>query len=104
MIVTEQLHAGVARMRIVSIADIAALVRGRRMDLGLSQGDLAHRAKVSRKWINEFEAGGKATAELGHVLRVLEALDVDLDAATGERPPTGGDIDLDVILSEIRRD
>jgi transcriptional regulator with XRE-family HTH domain len=103
MIVTEQLHPGAALMRIVSIADVAALVRGRRMDLGLSQGDLARRAKVSRKWINEFEAGGKATAELGHVLRVLEALDVDLEAVTGGRRPTSGGIDLDDILSDLRR-
>jgi predicted transcriptional regulator len=90
-------------MRIVSIADIAALVRGRRMDLGLSQGELATQAKVSRKWINEFEAGGKATAELGHVLRVLEALDVTLEAISGGRWPTGGAIDLDDILSDVRR-
>lgn len=103
MIVTEQLHFGAAHMHIASIADIAALVRGRRLELGLSQGELAGRAKVSRKWINEFEAGGKATAELGHVLRVLEALDIDLEAGTGGRPPTHGDIDLDDILSDIRR-
>lgn len=90
-------------MHIVSIADIAALVRGRRMDLDLSQGDLAKRAKVSRKWINEFEAGGKATAELGHVLRVLEALDVRLEADVGGRPPKVGDIDLDDILRDLRR-
>ncbi len=90
-------------MRIVSIADLAALVRGRRMDLGLSQGDLATRAKVSRRWVNEFEAGGKATAALGHVLRVLEALDVNLEATTTGRPRTVGDIDLDEILGDLRR-
>lgn len=90
-------------MRIASIADIAALVRGRRLDLGWSQGDLATRAKVSRKWINEFEAGGKATAELGHVLRVLEALDVHVEARTDAQPPTGGNINLDDILSDLRR-
>lgn len=89
-------------MRIVSIADVAALVRGRRMDLRLSQGDLAKRAGVSRKWVNEFEAGGKATSELGHVLRVLEALDVGLVTVTGE-PERSGGIDLDDILNDIRR-
>lgn len=89
-------------MRIVSIADVAALVRGRRMDLRLSQGDLAKRAGVSRKWVNEFEAGGKATSELGHVLRVLEALGVGLVTVTGE-PERSGGIDLDDILNDIRR-
>ena len=90
-------------MRIVSVADIAALVRGRRMDLGLSQGDLAKRARVSRKWINEFEAGGKATAELGHVLRVLEALEIGFDTVAGGPVPHDGDIDLDDILNDLRR-
>lgn len=90
-------------MRILSIADIAAVVRGRRMDLGLSQGELAKRTRVSRKWINEFEAGGKATAEMGHVLRVLEALNIGLDTVPGGRMPNDSDIDLDDILNGLRR-
>jgi len=90
-------------MRIVSIADISAVVRGRRMELGLSQGDLAQQARVSRKWINEFEAGGKATAELGHVLRVLEVLNVSLDSVAGAPASDVGDIDLDDILDGLRR-
>ena len=90
-------------MRLVSIADIAAAVRGRRMDLGLSQGDLAARAGVSRKWINEFEAGGKATAELGHVLRVLEALGLAIHTGMIDPEPDGRGIDLDVILDDLRR-
>lgn len=102
MIVTERLHWS-NLMRIVSIADISAVVRGRRMELGLSQGDLAQRARVSRKWINEFEAGGKATAELGHVLRVLEALNVSLDSVAGGLVSNDGDIDLDDILDGLRR-
>lgn len=90
-------------MRIVSIADFSAIVRGRRMELGLSQGDVANRAGVSRKWINEFEAGGKATAELGHVLRALEALNISLDAAAGGSVSSDGAINLDDILDGLRR-
>lgn len=90
-------------MRIVAIADVAAVVRGRRMDLGLSQVELARRAGVSRKWINEFEAGGKATAEFGHVLRVLETLGLVLHTESADRVPDENDIDLDVILDDLRR-
>jgi len=38
-----------------------------------TQTALAERTGISRKWIYQFESG-KPTAELGLVLRVLEAL------------------------------
>src|SRR4051794_37742762 len=80
-----------------SIRDIAAAARGRRRELGLNQADLADRAGMSRKWISEFEAG-KPTAELGLVLRLLAALDLQLDvhAADASRLPSrsGADVDL----------
>ena len=44
-----------------SIRDVAASMRGRRKEVGLSQAELARRAGVSRKWIYEVEAG-KPTA------------------------------------------
>ena len=90
-------------MRLASIADVAAAVRGRRMQLGLSQGDLADRAGVSRKWINEFEAGGKASAEMGHVLRVLEAVGLALHAEPlTPGPDDEGGVDLDALLEDLR--
>jgi HTH-type transcriptional regulator/antitoxin HipB len=60
-------------MRVHSMGDVAAAVRGRRLDRGLSQSELARRSGISRKWISEFEAG-KPTAEFALVIRVLEAL------------------------------
>jgi HTH-type transcriptional regulator/antitoxin HipB len=92
-------------MRVSSIHDLAAAVRGRRLDLGLSQAELAARTGVSRDWVNYFEAG-KPTVELILVLRVLEALDLTLDvsAATGELASReAGSTDLDVLLDEYRR-
>ena len=44
-------------MRVHSVADVAAAVRGRRLDLGLTQSELANDSGISRKWISEFEAG-----------------------------------------------
>lgn len=106
-------------MRVRSIADVASAVRGRRMDLNLSQSALAGRTGISRKWISEFEAG-KATAEFALVIRVLEGLglkmELDTDpsypaaatspkasVATETRPPRTP-VDLDALLEEHRRE
>ncbi len=106
-------------MRVHSIADVAAAVRGRRLDRKLSQSELAQRSGISRKWISEFEAG-KARAEFALVIRVLEALGLSLDlsddpgaaadmSATGTlsasanvTPTAGGQVNLDELLEEHR--
>lgn len=92
-------------MAVRSIRDLAAAVRGRRIDLDLNQADLASRAGVSRKWIYEFEAG-KSTAEVGTLLRVLDALGLALELAPSDdaRPAGGGEtVDLDALIDEHRR-
>ncbi len=92
---------------ITSIRDLAAAVRGRRQNLGLSQGDVARRARVSRQWISEFESG-KPTAELRLVIRLLDALGLCLslyerDAGGQEsQAPALGAVDLDALLDEYR--
>ena len=90
-------------MKVRSIGDLAAALKGRRQELGWSQAQLANRAVVSRKWVYEFESG-KPTAELGHVLRVADALGLEL-----ELRPTGeggirkhGSIDLDLVFEQLR--
>jgi y4mF family transcriptional regulator len=87
-------------MGVHSIRDLAAAVRGRRRDLGLSQAELASRAGVSRKWIYQFEAG-KPTAELRLVLKVLDALGLVLDVTYDERAAAGRPTrDLDALIEE----
>jgi HTH-type transcriptional regulator/antitoxin HipB len=95
------------RSQINSIRAFAATVRGRRQDLGLSQGELAGRARVSRQWVNEFESG-KPGAEMQLILRLLDALDLRLlvegdarSAADRPRPSTADD--LDSLIEEHRR-
>jgi HTH-type transcriptional regulator / antitoxin HipB len=46
------------------------LIQQRRKALGLTQAELAKRAMVSRKWINELESG-KPNAQLRTVMDVL---------------------------------
>jgi len=91
-------------MTIRSIRDLAAVLRGRRKDLGLNQAELAERAGVSRKWIYEFEAG-KPTAEFGLLLRVLDELDLELELSLrseSQGPARYDTIDLDALLEEYR--
>jgi HTH-type transcriptional regulator/antitoxin HipB len=89
-------------MQINSIQDLASAVRGRRQELALSQGELATRARVSRDWINQIEAG-KPKAEIGLIIRLLDALDLRLDLVPRG---SGGDVstDLDSLLEEYGRD
>ena len=92
-------------MIIRSIRDVAASVHGRRKDLAMSQAELAAKAGVSRKWIYEFEAG-KPTAEFGRLLRVIEALGLELGVelrSGDDRLGRGDTVNLDDLLDEYRR-
>lgn len=91
-------------MRIRSINDVSAAVRGRRLDMGMSQSDLAESSGISRKWISEFESG-KATVEFALVMRVLEALSLSLELSgvpTEVSPHLDSPVDLDALLAEYR--
>ena len=70
-------------LRIRTPKDIGALIRERRLALGLDQGELAKKAGVSRLWINQVERG-KPGASLGLVLRTFAATGIELFAETGE--------------------
>lgn len=89
-----------------ALRHLAATVRGRRQDLGLTQEQLAALAGVSRPWLSELE-GGKASAEIGLVLRVVDALGLrmelrapDVADAVSERQP----VDLDALLDDYEAD
>jgi HTH-type transcriptional regulator / antitoxin HipB len=77
-------------------ADIGALIRARRRELGLDQAELAEMAGVSRLWINQVE-GGKPGAGLGLVLRTLAALGIEISEGA---PIPGADVP-DVITPDI---
>jgi HTH-type transcriptional regulator/antitoxin HipB len=73
-------------MQLKTVHDVGAFIRDRRTRLGWTQGALAVRVGVSRLWIVQLEKG-KATAQIGLVLRTLKELGSVLDASI---PPIGG--------------
>lgn len=77
-----------------SVEAIGEAVREARREQGLSQGGLASKARVGRRFIVDLEAG-HLRAELGKVLAVLEALDIHAVALPSVRPSQRlDDIDL----------
>ncbi len=91
-------------MRIRTPADLGALIRDRRIKLGLDQGSLAERVGVSRQWIVEVEKG-KPRAEIGLLLRTLNALGILLATEEGAPEKKGGGappVDIDSIVAAAR--
>ena len=58
-------------------AELGSRVRERRVDLRLTQADLAGVARVTPRLLGEVERG-KPTAQIDGVLRILEALGLDV--------------------------
>ena len=91
-------------MRIRTPIDLGAVIRDRRMKLGLDQKTLATQVGVSRQWIVDVEKG-KPRAPISLVLRTVEALGIHLAAddqvKTKKRagPPP---VDIDSIIAFAR--
>jgi HTH-type transcriptional regulator / antitoxin HipB len=85
--------------------DLGSAIRDRRRRLNLDQSDLARQIGVSRKWIIDVEKG-KPRAEIGLVLRTLDALGLRLsfDAAGENATPAIPAVDIDKILDHTRGD
>lgn len=84
-------------------ADLGALIRDRRKQLKLDQATFAKRIGVSRYWVIMIERG-HPRAELGLVLRAIDALDIQLDAGireTNRRRPHA--VDIDAIVAKAKR-
>jgi y4mF family transcriptional regulator len=77
-------------MKITRPQDVGSLVRQRRLDLKLTQAQLAEKLDATQKYISSLEAG-KPTLQLGGVLKVLRELGinliVDIENVSTEKPP-----------------
>lgn len=80
---------GVIRGRVESIAQIGALVRVVRKELGLTQQDLADHADTGRRFVSELERG-KESIELGKALAVCAAIGIDFEIVLRRRPEPDG--------------
>jgi HTH-type transcriptional regulator/antitoxin HipB len=94
-------------MLIRTPGDLGAAIRDRRRQLGLDQATLAERIGVSRQWVIAIERG-RRRAELGLVLRAVEALGLRLDMGSGatrgnRKPVATPRIDIDAIVDTARK-
>lgn len=85
--------------------DLGVAIRDRRRRLNLDQADLALRIGVSRKWIIDVEKG-KPRAEIGLILRALDALGLklalDTGGQTGSEPPAIQSVDIDRVIDRTQ--
>jgi HTH-type transcriptional regulator/antitoxin HipB len=91
-------------MRIRTPTDLGAAIRDRRTKLGLAQGALAQKVDVSRQWIVEVEKG-KPRAEIGLLLRTIQALGIALMTETADPGKKNGGnaaVDIDSIVAAAR--
>ena len=98
-------------MIVHTAADLGAKIRARRHELRMAQSTLAARVGVRRQWIVKIESG-KATAEVGLVLRTFAALGLQLEIKdepqraplpSARQPrPAGISYDVDSVLARTR--
>jgi y4mF family transcriptional regulator len=82
-------------MLIRTPADLGAVIRDRRKQLALGQAALAEKIGASRQWVVGIERG-HSRAELGLVLRTLDALGIRLE--NSQSSP-----DIDAIVAAARK-
>lgn len=70
---------------VAAVADLGALVRQARQDMGLSQQAFADLAGLGRRFVSELESG-KATLEFAKVLSACAAAGIDLMARLRAKP------------------
>jgi HTH-type transcriptional regulator / antitoxin HipB len=87
--------------------ELGAIIRDKRKRLGLDQSTLARSIGVSRQWVIDIEHG-HPRAEVGLVLRALDALDIRFDASSGDPAKSRSAIksrgDINAILAKAKKD
>jgi transcriptional regulator with XRE-family HTH domain len=86
---------------------LGAAIRLKRREKGLTQSGLAELLGAERKWVINLESGN-SKAEIGLVLRALEALDlraflVDSNEPKTRAKPRGTSSRLDQVFQRLQR-
>lgn len=92
-------------MLVRTSSDLGAVIRDRRKRLKLDQSSFAKRIGVSRQWVIGVEHG-HARAELGLVLRALDALGIRLDANDAQphsRSSGKSAVDINAIVAKAKK-
>ncbi|MCV0381719.1 helix-turn-helix transcriptional regulator [Nitratireductor sp.] len=94
-------------MQVRTAKDVGAFIRDQRKKQKLDQAELAEKVGVNRRWVLEVERG-KPRAEVGLVLKTLDALGLTLSIESMSGPSShGGDeiesIDIDAIIEDAKR-
>ena len=89
-------------MLIRTPTDLGAAIRDRRKQLGLGQAALAEQIGTSRQWVVAIERGHNR-AELGLVLRALDALGIRLDTKRDAKVMDAQGPDIDAIIASARK-
>ncbi len=77
-------------MTTTTTAQLGAVIRARRRELGVTQKDLAMTSGTGLRFIIDLEKG-KPTCQTGKMLQVLQALGLDLAVGGGGDRPTPGE-------------
>jgi len=72
-----------------SVGEMRAQVKAARVTAGWTQAQLAARIGATRQFVSGFE-GGTSGADLGMILRLLDALGLALDVGTAPVLPSEG--------------
>jgi HTH-type transcriptional regulator/antitoxin HipB len=94
-------------MQLRTARDIGALIRDQRKNQKLDQAELAGKVGVNRRWVIEVERG-KPRAEIGLILKTLDALGLTLltEGGAAKRRRGGREIepvDIDAIIESAKR-
>ena len=92
-------------MHVRTAKDIGTFIRDQRKRQKLDQATLASLIGVNRRWVMEIERG-KPRAEIGLVLKALEALGLDLSVdrrdVSGSTADTLDIVDIDAIVRNAK--
>ncbi|MCL2422711.1 MAG: helix-turn-helix domain-containing protein [Micrococcales bacterium] len=62
-----------------TVHTMGSVVRAARVEVGMTQVELARRAGVGRTWLSQFEDGQKTSAPMDMVFRLLAVLGLPVD-------------------------
>lgn len=75
--------------------DWGNVVRDRRLELGMTQEQLAERVGRARQWIVRFESGHSGSASIDSLSRLLDVLELYVDVNPTDEDPDPMFMDVD---------